>query len=56
MDVGYAVTYPQLVAGQREEGAMNFLPKSRWWHWILYPVAGVLVALLLAGAVVVVTN
>ena len=35
---------------------MNILPESRWWHWILYPVVGVLVALLLAGAVVVVTN
>ena len=54
--MGRAVPYPQLVAGQLEEEAMNLLPRSRWWHWIVYPVAGVVVALLLAGAVVVVTN
>ena len=35
---------------------MNLLPQSRWWHWVVYPVAGVLVALLLAGAVVVVSS
>ena len=35
---------------------MNVLPESRWWHWIVYPVAGVLLALLLAGAVVVVVS
>ena len=54
--MGHAVTYAQLVAGQREAEAMTLLPESRWWHWIVYPVAGVLVALLLAGAVVVITN
>ena len=54
--MGYAVTYPQLVAGQREEETVNILPESRWWHWIVYPVLGVVVALLLAGAVVVVTS
>ena len=35
---------------------MSLLPESRWWHWIVYPVAGVLAALLLAGAVVVVAS
>ena len=35
---------------------MNLLPESRWWDWIVYPLMGILVALLLAGAVVVVTN
>ena len=35
---------------------MSLIPESRWWHWVVYPVTGVLVALLLAGAVVVVTN
>ena len=34
---------------------MSLLPHSRWWHWIVYPVLGVVVALLLAGAVVVVS-
>ena len=54
--MGGAVPYPQLVAGQLAEEAMNLLPRSRWWHWVVYPVAGVLVALLLAGAVVVVSS
>lgn len=35
---------------------MNFLPESRWWHWVVYPVVGIVVALLLAMAVVVVTT
>ena len=35
---------------------MNLLPRSRWWHWILYPVLGVLAALLLGAAVVVVAT
>ena len=35
---------------------MSLLPESRWWHWIVYPVLGVLVAMLLAGAVVVVSS
>ena len=35
---------------------MNLLPRSRWWHWITYPLLGLVVALLLAGAVVVVSS
>ena len=33
---------------------MSLLLKSRWWHWIVYPIVAVAAALLLAGAVIVV--
>lgn len=35
---------------------MNLFPRNRWWHWIVYPVGGILVAMLLAGAVIVTVN
>lgn len=54
--MGRTVPYPQLVAGQFAEETVSLLPESRWWHWVLYPVVGVLAALLLAGAVIVVTS
>ena len=54
--MGHSVTHSQLVAGQLEEEAVNLLPESRWWHWIVYPVVWVLVALLLGAAVVVVSS
>ena len=53
--MGHAVPYAQLVAGQLEE-AMNLLPESRWWHWVVYPAVAVVVVVVLLIAVVVVTS
>ena len=54
--MGHAVPYPQLVAGQLAEEAMNLLPRSRWWHWVVYPLLGLAAAALLLIGVVVVTS
>ena len=35
---------------------LNLLPRSRWWHWITYPLLGILVAAILLIAVVVITS
>ena len=35
---------------------MNLLPHNRWWHWVTYPVVGLVVAALLLIGVVVVTS
>ena len=35
---------------------MSLLPESRWWHWIVYPVAGIVVATFLLIGVVMVTS
>lgn len=34
---------------------LNLLPQSRWWHWVAYPLLGIMVAAILLIAVVVVT-
>ena len=34
---------------------MSLLPRSQWWHWVTYPLLGLVVTALLLIAVVVVT-
>lgn len=54
--MGHAVAYPELVEGQREREAVSLLPESRWWHWVAYPLLGLVAAALLLFAVVVITS